>query len=73
MRINILRKDEECAGIYNGYLMIRHKKKGEMRLVKLINDEMGIRISPEDEVIIGYGDGTVVYGDMDDGIEVTTF
>lgn len=73
MRINILRKDEECVGIYNGYLMIRHKKKGEMRLVKLINDEMGIRISPEDEVIIGYGDGTVVYGDMDDRIEVTTF
>ncbi len=72
MRINLMREDERFKGISENRLIFENTR-GEIRIVTLIEDEDGIRVDTDREIVIGYGDGTVEYGDMDDGIEITTF
>ncbi len=72
MRINVMREDERFKGISENRLIFENTR-GEIRIVTLIEDEDGIRVDTDREIVIGYGDGTVEYGDMDDGIEITTF
>ncbi len=71
MKINIMQKGEKFIGISDNKILLENKK-GEVRIVRLIEDEDGIRVDPE-EVIISYGNGTVAIGDMDKDIEVTVF
>ena len=71
MKINVMRKGERFIGLVDSKILLENKR-GEVRIVRLIEDEDGIRIDPE-EVIISYGRGTVVAGDIDNGIEVTVF
>ena len=71
MRINVMRKGEEFIGLVDNKILLRNKK-GEVRIVRLIEDEDGIRIDPE-EITISYGDGTVEYGDIENDIEITNF
>ncbi len=71
MKINVMKKGERFLGLVDNKILLENKQ-GEVRIVRLIEDEDGIRIDPE-EVIISYGRGTVVAGDIDNGIEVTVF
>ena len=72
MRINVMRKDEHFVGL-SGDRIILENKKGEVRIVCLEWDEDGVRINPEKEIVIGFGQGTVQIGDMDDSVEITYF
>ncbi|MBO4320535.1 MAG: hypothetical protein J5857_08705 [Treponema sp.] len=72
MRINVMREDERFREISENRIILENAR-GEIRIVSLIMDEDGIRIDPEKEIIIGYGDGTVEIGDMDEDMEVTSF
>ena len=71
MRINIMKDAERFIGIFNDRLALQNSK-GEVRIVTLIEDD-GIRVDPDREIIIGFGNNEISVGDMDDGIEVTTF
>lgn len=70
MRINVMKKDERFLDMNNNKIFLQNWK-GEIRVVRLIEDD-GIRLDTE-ELLIGYGNGTVEYGDIDESIEVTNF
>ncbi len=71
MRVNVMKKGERVIGVMDNKILLENKK-GEVRIIRLVEDDDGIRIDNE-EVLISYGDGSVVVGDMDEGIEVTIF
>ena len=71
MRINIMKDGERFIGIYGDRIALQNNN-GEVRIVKMVEDD-GIRVDPEQEIIIGFGDGEVCIGDIDQGIEITTF
>ncbi len=71
MRINVMKKKEKFLGMTEEKIFLE-RPNGEIRVVRIIEDEEGIRVYPE-EVIIGYGNGTVVIGDIEDSIEITSF
>lgn len=71
MRLNIMKDSERFIGIYDNRIALQNNN-GEVRIVSLVDDD-GIRVDKEAEIIIGFGDGTVEYGDMDEDIEITTF
>ncbi len=72
MKLDIMRSDEEFFGIFDNKIVIK-KKNGEVRIVTIVLDQDGIRVDKDSEMIIGYGDGRITVGNIDDGIEVTTF
>ena len=71
MRLNIMKDSERFIGIYDNRIALQNNN-GEVRIVSLVDDD-GIRVDKEAEIIIGFGDGTIEYGDMDEDIEITTF
>ncbi len=72
MQINVMKKGEHFVS-FTGDRIVLENKKGEIRIVCLVLDQDGIRVDPEKEIRIGYGNGTVSIGDMDEGIEITNF
>ncbi len=72
MRINVMKENERFLEL-SGNRIILENENGEIRIVLLKEDEDGIRIDPEKEIIIGFGDGTVEIGNMDDDIEIVNF
>lgn len=72
MQIKIMKKGEKFLGIQSGWIMLK-RKNGDVRLVKLEQDEDGYRVNPENEILITYGDGEVSIGNMDTDIEIVTF
>lgn len=72
MKMNIMKKDESFIGIWENYIILRNKR-GEARLVMMTNDEYGVHVVPNSEILITYGNGNVSIGDMDSGIEITNF
>lgn len=72
MRIKIMKKGEKFMGIWQDRIVLVNES-GEGRLIKVSTDEDGIRVIPEDEISITYGDGTIEVGDLDDGIMMMTF
>ncbi|MCR5606362.1 MAG: hypothetical protein K6F69_06080 [Treponema sp.] len=72
MKLNIMKKDESFIGIYGNKIALKNKK-GEIRIVSIVLEEDVIRVDNDAEVTIGFGNGEVIVGDMDDSIEVTTF
>lgn len=71
MRLNIMKKSERFIGIFDNRIALQDNN-GEVRIITLIEDE-GIRVDQDAEIVIGFGDGEVEYGDIDQGIEITTF
>lgn len=71
MRINIMKDGEKFIGIYGNKIALQNES-GEVRLVTMTEDD-GIRVDPEQEIVIGFGNGEVIVGDIDKNIEVTTF
>ena len=71
MRLNIMKKSERFIGIFDNKIALQDNN-GEVRIISLVEDD-GIRVDQEAEIVIGFGDGEVEYGDIDQGIEITTF
>lgn len=58
MRINILQKGDQVLTVTKDFIAVR-RKNGEVDLVKLLKDEIGLRIDTENKITIGYGYNTV--------------
>ncbi len=58
MRINILQKGDQVLTVTENFIAVK-RKNGEVDIIKLIQDETGIRIDMENKVTIGYGHYTV--------------
>ena len=73
MRINIMKKGDEFAGLYGNLIAIK-KASGEVELTEIILDENGlIRLADKPKICIGYGDNVVQVSSEDRDIEVATF
>ena len=72
MKINIMQKGEQFIGIQDNWIILK-RKNGEIRLVRIEAEEDGYRVIPDKEIIIGFGDGEISYGNMDTSIEFVTF
>lgn len=72
MKINVMKKGDRFIGIYGNKIIFETRNK-EIRIITLEEDTEGIRINSEKELIIGYGNGTVEYGNLENGIELINF
>lgn len=70
MKIGILNKGDHVVSVMQDYIVVQ-RKNGEVDVVPIIKDEMGLRIDVEKIVTIGFGNNTVQAGT--DEIVVTTF
>lgn len=58
MRINILKKGDDVLSVNKEFIAVK-RVNGEVDLIPLYEDEMGLRINTDKIVTIGYGDNTV--------------
>lgn len=73
MKISIMKKGDEFAGLYGNLIAIK-KENGEVELTEIILDENGfIRLSNKPKICIGYGDNVVQVSLEDGSVEVATF
>lgn len=70
VKIGILRKGDRVLNVTPEFIAVQ-RAKGEVDLVPLIQDEMGLRVDTERIVTIGYGNNTVQAAKED--VVVTTF
>ncbi len=71
MKIGILRKGDHVLALTSDYIAVE-RKNGEVDIIPLIRDEMGLRIDYEKIVTIGYGNN-VIEATTEDDVVVTTF
>ncbi len=71
MKIGILRKGDHVLTLTSDYIAVE-RKNGEVDIIPLIRDEMGLRIDYEKIVTIGYGNN-VIEATTEDDVVVTTF
>ncbi len=72
IRLDIMKKGEKFIGINGNQIMLK-TKTGEIRIVTIRQDEEGVWIDDKMEMLIGFGNGEITVGDMDEDIEVTMF
>lgn len=72
MNIKVMKKGEKFIGVWQDRIVLVNEN-GEGRLIKISTDEDGVRVIPEDEINITYGDGIIEMGNLDDGIMMMTF
>ncbi len=72
MQIKVMRKGEQFIGIQDGWILLK-RKRGDIRMIRLEQDDDGYRIIPEQEILITYGDNEISVGDMDKDVEVINF
>ena len=70
MTIGILKKGDYVLSVTAEFIAVQ-RKNGEVDIMPMINDEMGLRVDIENIVTIGYGNNTVQVAT--DDIVVTTF
>ncbi len=70
VKIGILKKGDRVLNVTPEFIAVQ-RAKGEVDLVPLIQDEMGLRVDTERIVTIGYGNNTVQAAKED--VVVTTF
>ena len=70
IKIGILKKGDQVLSVTQEYIAVR-RKNGEVDIIPILKDEMGLRVDTEHIVTIGYGNNTV-HAATDD-IVVTTF
>lgn len=70
MRINVMSKGDRVLNVTSDMVVIQ-RKNGEVDIIPMLMDEMGLRIDIENIVTIGYGNNTVQAAT--DEIVVTTF
>ena len=70
IRIEVLKKGDKIISVTSEFIAVQ-RKNGEVDLLPMVKDEMGLRIDIEHIITIGYGNNTVKA--TTDEIEVTTF
>lgn len=70
MKIGILKKGDQVLSVTPEFIAVQ-RKNGEVDIVPMLKDEMGLRVDIENIVTIGYGNNTVQAAT--DDIVVTTF
>lgn len=70
MKIGILKKGDKVLSVTSDFIAVQ-RKNGEVDVVPMIKDEMGLRVDIEGIVTIGYGENIVKVSAGD--VVVTTF
>lgn len=70
MKIGVLRKGDQVLSVTLEFIAVQ-RKNGEVDIIPLTKDDMGLRVDTENIVTIGYGNNTVQAAT--DEIVVTTF
>jgi len=70
MKIGVLKKGDQVLNVTPEFIAVQ-RKNGEVDIIPLVKDEMGLRVDIEKIVTIGYGNNTVQAST--DEIVVTTF
>lgn len=70
MKIGVLKKGDQVLNVAPEFIAVQ-RKNGEVDIIPLVKDEMGLRVDIEKIVTIGYGNNTVQAST--DEIVVTTF
>lgn len=71
MKINILHKGDEVINVTQDFIAVR-RKNGEVDIIGLLNDEMGLHIDTDNFITISYGNNTVE-SELTDGVVITNF
>lgn len=71
MNIRILQKGDTVLNITKEFIAVR-RKNGEVDLIRLLNEEGGVRVDIENIVTIGFGDN-VVETKNENGVIVSNF
>ena len=70
MKIGVLKKGDQVINVTSEFIAVQ-RKNGEVDIIPLVKDEMGLRVDIERIVTIGYGNNIVqAYSDE---LVVTTF
>ena len=70
IRIEVLKKGDKVLSVTSEFIAVQ-RKNGEVDLLPMVKDEMGLRIDIEHIITIGYSNKKVKA--TTDEIEVTTF
>ena len=70
MKIGVLKKGDQVLNVTSEFITVQ-RKNGEVDIIPLVKDEMGLRVDIERIVTIGYGNNTVQA--FTDELVVTTF
>ena len=70
MKIGVLKKGDQVLNVTSEFIAVQ-RKNGEVDIIPLVKDEMGLRVDIERIVTIGYGNNTVQASS--DELVVTTF
>ena len=70
MKIGVLKKGDQVFNVTPEFIAVQ-RENGEVDILPLVKDEMGLRVDIEKIVTIGYGNNTVQAST--DEIVVTTF
>ncbi len=70
IKIGVLKKGDQVLNVTSEFIAVQ-RKNGEVDILPLVKDEMGLRVDIEKIVTIGYGNNTVQASDNE--IVVTTF
>lgn len=71
MRINILEKGDQVISVTERFIAVK-RKNGEVDIVPINLDEMGLYVEQDRIVTIGYGSNTVET-ENEQGVKITTF
>ena len=72
MKINILKKGDEVLSVTENQIVVK-RKNGEVDVIPLLREEIGIRIDTENIVTIGYGNNTVEMTDKESDMKIINF
>lgn len=70
VKVGILKKGDHVVSVTSEFIAVQ-RKNGEVDIVPLIKDEMGLRVDVENIVTIGYGNNIIQASN--DSVVVTTF
>lgn len=70
LKVNILKKGDQVISVTPEFIVVQ-RRNGEVDIVPMLKDEMGLRVDIENIVTIGYGNNTVQAESEE--IVVTTF
>ena len=70
IKINVLRKGDHILNVSSELIAVQ-RKNGEVDIIPIMKDEMGLRVDVEHIITIGYGNNTVQASN--DEVIVTTF
>ena len=70
MKIGVLKKGDQVLSVTAEFIAVQ-RKNGEVDIIPMLKDEMGLRVDIDNIVTIGYGSYTVQASN--DEVVVTTF